>query len=183
MSNKTPVNHAAKTASAPKSKKGLLWFVIWGGLSIAMLLVIYTSLLVSGLVVLTKTDECNDEFYASQTSDDLTVRGKTFNTKKLTDEISRQKGLSGRGCIPEDSAMEFVFDKPAKYCFWMKEMNFSIDIVWLDEKGVVNYILRNVSPESYPTSFCPEDDGRYVLEFKAGTAARLELTDGDKVTL
>ena len=62
-----------------------------------------------------------------------------INDKEIAVEVAataetRSKGLSGRGSLEEGTGMLFIFDSPAQYGFWMKDMNFAIDIVWIDEK-------------------------------------------------
>jgi uncharacterized membrane protein (UPF0127 family) len=52
----------------------------------------------------------------------------------------------------------------------MKDMNFPIDIIWLDKDKKVVYIVKNAPPESYPYEhFEPKEEARYVLEVAAGT--------------
>jgi len=58
----------------------------------------------------------------------------------------RSKGLSGRDNLNADSAMLFVFDKESYYSFWMLDMNFPIDIVWLDSEYKVVDIAKNIKP-------------------------------------
>jgi|JI6StandDraft_1071083.scaffolds.fasta_scaffold04623_10 uncharacterized membrane protein (UPF0127 family) len=87
-------------------------------------------------------------------------------------EAARTKGLSGRTSLPEGRAMLFVFDPPRLACFWMKDMRFSIDIVWLDAQKRVVKIEPDLAPSTYPQTFCSELRTNYVLEFPAGTAER-----------
>ena len=55
--------------------------------------------------------------------------GKRLNLEVRDDEIGRVQGLSGRSSLSESSAMLFVFDiESDRYCFWMKDMKFDIDI-------------------------------------------------------
>jgi len=95
-----------------------------------------------------------------------------------TEEL-RTKGLSGRTDL--NGAMLFVFNTPSKYGFWMKDMNFPIDIVWLDSEKTVVHIENNVLPESYPKVFFPPLDSLYVLEFNSGFAIENNLTVGKKI--
>lgn len=93
-------------------------------------------------------------------------------------ESTRNAGLSGRNSLGRNSAMLFVFPQDAKHGIWMKDMNFPIDIVWLDSSKLVVYIADNVQPDSYPTIFAPDNDARYVIELPAGRAAELEIKPG-----
>lgn len=73
--------------------------------------------------------------------------------------------------------MLFDFEKPQRACIWMKGMNLNIDIVWIDHNKKVTQIKENVSPDTYPKSFCA-DQTRYVIELAAGTARRAGLKTG-----
>jgi len=98
----------------------------------------------------------------------------------LTPE-DQKLGLSGREYIAEDEGMLFVFKKPDKNYFWMKEMNFPIDIIWLDEDLKVIFIQENALPESFPASFGPEEESRYVLELSSGFVKKNNLEVGNFV--
>jgi uncharacterized membrane protein (UPF0127 family) len=95
-------------------------------------------------------------------------------------EAARAKGLSGRESLPERHVMVFVFERSNRECFWMKDMQFAIDMVFLDSNKTVKRIDKNVLPDTYPDSFCA-DDTRYVLELNAGVSERIGLRIGDKI--
>jgi uncharacterized membrane protein (UPF0127 family) len=63
----------------------------------------------------------------------------------------------------------------------MKDMNFPIDMVWVDANQRVVSIESDVPPASYPKTFCPDEAAKYVLEFSAGTAAQQGLSVGQKL--
>jgi len=86
-----------------------------------------------------------------------------------SDDASRARGLGGRSSLASDTAMLFTFDESSlDRCFWMKDMNFAIDMIWLDESKKVVDIKENVSPDTYPKNFCPTKPAQYVLEVQAG---------------
>ena len=93
----------------------------------------------------------------------------------------RALGLSGRKELSGGKGMLFVFEKPGDYPFWMKDMNFAIDILWINENNEIIHILENLSPETYPESFASEKDSLYVLEFPAGTVVEAGVKLGDKI--
>ena len=80
-------------------------------------------------------------------------------------------GLSGRASLPKDAGMLFVFPKTSTYGFWMKDMKFPIDIVWIGENKSVVGITPKISPDTYPKIYYPPSDIRYVLELNSGGAA------------
>lgn len=111
-----------------------------------------------------------------------TVFAEVVNTP-----ASRAKGLSRRSTLPEDEGMLFIFEHPGKYGFWMKDMHFPIDMVWISSDGVVVHVERHVDPSSYneenPRIFVNEPDALYVLELKDGYAEKYGLFLGTKVKL
>lgn len=95
----------------------------------------------------------------------------------------REQGLSGKISLPEDQGMYFIFDRPGFYPFWMKEMNFPIDIIWIGENMSVVDITVGAAPDSFPKTFAPTTPARYVLEVNAGFAERRGIKIGDQVSL
>lgn len=93
-------------------------------------------------------------------------------------ELERNLGLSIKSSLNENEGMLFVFDKEGKYGFWMKDMKFPIDIVWLNKNKII-FIEKNVSPETYPTAFYPKDVSDLVLELPAGFCDTHGLSEGD----
>ena len=97
-----------------------------------------------------------------------------------TDE-ARTQGLMFRTGLAQGKGMLFVFDEEGVYPFWMKNMFFSIDIIWLDRDKHVVYIASDVPPcSSEPCPFyTPSASALYVLEVPAGDAARKGIQPGD----
>ena len=83
--------------------------------------------------------------------------------------------------LKENEGMLFVFNHADKYSFWMKDMNFPIDIVWIGEDMHVVYIKKNALPTSYPETFTPNQDAKYVLEVISSFSEKNNLKVGDKV--
>ena len=99
-------------------------------------------------------------------------------------EARRELGLSGRESMPTDEGMLFVFPIEGKFSFWMKDMKFPIDILWLANDGSIIYIQKSVSPDTYPQEFAPETGlARYVLELPSGYSQEHNLDIGDKVSI
>lgn len=110
------------------------------------------------------------------------IKNHSFSKEVADTDESRALGLSGRNTIASDVAMVFVFDDQDMRCFWMKDMKFSIDIVWLNADRKVVAIEPAIAPDSYPTNYC-HDDTQYVVELHAGTTHKLGLKPGDALTL
>ncbi len=91
----------------------------------------------------------------------------------------REQGLSNHVPLAEGHGMFFIFDTPGQYGFWMKEMLFPLDIVWIDENGKVIGVERNILPETYPNQiFMPKSPIKYVLEINSGEALRFGIDIG-----
>lgn len=110
------------------------------------------------------------------------INGKDISLIVVDTPETRETGLGNRAGLPQDQAMLFVFEKPDKYEFWMKDMKFPLDMIWLDPNFKVVYIQTNISPDTYPDiTFMPDQDALYVLEANAGFAAQNSLKIGDVV--
>ncbi len=94
---------------------------------------------------------------------------------------ARMVGLSGRESLDEDRGLLFIFDQPGIYSFWMKDMNFPIDIIWISSDLKIVYIKPDASPLYYPETYKPEADAQYVLEVVAGFSEKNNLKIGDSV--
>jgi len=113
----------------------------------------------------------------------LRINNQVFLIEIADTPKSRSQGLSDRESIASDESMLFVFPEPGLYGFWMKDMNFPIDIVWLSEDFRITHIEREVSPESFPKSFISNDVSQYVLEFDTGVSDTLGLQEGDIIEI
>jgi len=98
-------------------------------------------------------------------------------------DAERAQGLSGTSSLADDQGMLFIFTQSEKWPIWMKDMNYSIDVVWLDQNRMVVDVDANVSPETYPQDFVPRASARYVLELPAGYAARHGIGIGTLATI
>lgn len=90
-------------------------------------------------------------------------------------------GLGNRTGLPADTGMLFVFQSDSEEAFWMKDMHFSIDMIWISASGRIVYMAQNVSPDTYPENFVPTSPARYVLEVPANYAAQHGWKTGDSV--
>ena len=148
--------NAKKTASARKPVFSI-WYVVFG------------LVLVCGFLFLTPK------------STKLSLNDKTFFVEVAKDKNARAKGLSGREKLLPYHGMLFVFDSPGKHCFWMKDMKFSLDIIWIDESKTVVDVAKYVSPQTYPEFFCPSRPAKYTLEVAAGSIEQAGLEPGTLV--
>jgi len=100
----------------------------------------------------------------------------------------QERGLSGRASLSADAGMWFIFNQDGKYPFWMPDMNFAIDIIWVGSDFKVIEIADSVQPEpgvakSQLKRYVNQSPARYVLEVPAGTAKAHKLRAGSKLEL
>lgn len=105
------------------------------------------------------------------------INGHRFIAELAETDAQREQGLSGRKSLGSDKAMVFLMDQDRQHCFWMKDMNFNIDIVWVDETDKITAIETNVAPNSYPKQFC--HNGKTVVELRANAVAKYSIKVGD----
>lgn len=92
-----------------------------------------------------------------------------------------EKGLGERDSLSENDGMLFLCLPDAYPKFWMKEMRFPIDVIWIDESFTVVDIAMNVSPESFPEVIAPSRPATHVLEVNGGFAAAHGISIGTAV--
>ncbi len=114
----------------------------------------------------------------------ITVGSTTILAELATTQAQREQGLSGRVSLNPGQGMLFVFATPGKWGIWMKDMRFSIDIIWADKNGKIVTIEPDVSPDTYPShSFYPTQAATYVLEVPAGYTKAKGIAVGTKIVL
>ena len=111
----------------------------------------------------------------------LTLGDGQFALRVARTAAERQQGLSGTEQLPEHEALLFDFQTDDTWGIWMKDMNYPIDIVWLDASKKVVHIVKHAPPSSYPeTIYRPADRARYVIELKAGAVDSKRITRGTR---
>lgn len=96
-------------------------------------------------------------------------------------EKERSKGLSSVDSISNKEGMLFLFQEEVIPLFWMKDMNFPIDIIWINSQKEVVEITENIYPETYPQTFSPSFPIKYAIEVNAGWCSERGIKEGDKL--
>ncbi len=113
------------------------------------------------------------------------INGVEIPVEIATSSADVQRGLSGRLSLDMKSGILFIFERASIYRFWMPDMHFPIDIIWINNGKVVD-ISKNVSNEfdaKNPRFYMPSRPAMYVLEVNAGFSDRENISIGDLVTL
>ena len=110
-----------------------------------------------------------------------------INGHEITVEIadtpeSQFQGLSGRKILCADCGMLFVFSDKKERTFVMRNMNFPLDIIFIDGVQIVK-IDKNLPPEgAVPKNFYSSGvQVDFVLEVNGGLAGKNDIKVGDKV--
>jgi uncharacterized membrane protein (UPF0127 family) len=126
---------------------------------------------------------------ATSSSNGYRQANVTINGVVLVADISASneqwtKGLSVKDALAENEAMLFVFDNEGEQTFWMKDMKFPIDIIWINGNKTVVHIEHNLQPCGYgllcPT-YKPGQDSLYVLETVGGFAEKHDVVPGTRI--
>jgi uncharacterized protein len=120
------------------------------------------------------------------TAGSVTINGQTFKADVADTGELQEKGLSGKKSLPEDRGMLFVFNAPDYHSFWMKEMQFPIDIIFINDDKVVT-VYENVEPPDSENSplplYKPTIPADKVLEINGGLSKQYNIKNGDTVQL
>lgn len=115
------------------------------------------------------------------------VGAAEFAVEPAVTPAQRIQGLSGRQVLAARNGMLFIFEQAGKYTFWMKEMRFALDLVWIGAGCTVVDLTRNAPPPAPAQTldelplYLPVSPARYVLEINAGEADLVGLLPGDPV--
>lgn len=117
----------------------------------------------------------------------LIINGKKIKVEISDTDEKRKTGLSKRDKLNEDTGMLFTFkEENIKPPFWMKDMRFPIDIVWIDNNKIVQIDENIPNPETdIPDSklkiYAPKAPIDLVLEVNAGFIRKNNIKIGDEV--
>ena len=110
--------------------------------------------------------------------DDVELGGTVIRAEIVDTNPTRIKGLMFRETLPENQGMLFVFESEGKYGFWMRNMNFPIDIIWIDKNNKVVDIAKNAEPCHLTcVSYKPKDNAKFVLEVRANLTDQLNIEE------
>ena len=122
--------------------------------------------------------------FVSKNSDRiLRVDDRTIYLEVADSDKERTQGLSGRASLDKTRGLLFVFPNTQIYSFWMKDMNFPLDFIWLNEKKVIDLTENAPVPIdkdlSNLTLYQPREKANEVIELNAGLVKELGIKNGD----
>jgi len=125
--------------------------------------------------------ESNTELAEVKINEDI------FTVFIADDKEEQKRGLIGHKSLSERSGMLFIFDAPNIPRFWMKDMQFPIDIIWIFQNQIIGW-SENALPQSSTLNsefiiYYPPSLVDMVLEVAAGTVERKNIRIGDIVII
>lgn len=112
----------------------------------------------------------------------LSIGSQQFNVEVATTLEQQVQGLSNRQFLEPMSGMLFIYEDLVSPGFWMKDMNFSIDIIWIKDNTVVGWTVAHpVSLGEKLSIYYPPEPINRVFEVNAGTVEKIGLKIGDRI--
>lgn len=115
----------------------------------------------------------------------ITINNHTFNLYIAKSSRDKEVGLSKYTNLSQNQGMLFPFGTASNYSFWMKDMQFPIDIIFIRNNKIV-VIYQNVQPPQKNqnlTIYRPQELSDTVLEINAGLSEKYGFTKGDFVKI
>lgn len=106
----------------------------------------------------------------------------TFSVEIADTRALQERGLGGREGLCEYCGMLFPFDHPDRYGFWMKDMRFPIDILWI-ARGQIVFLEKSVDFHDQKRVYIPSEEADSVIELPAGSAERFNIHIGEEVVV
>lgn len=104
----------------------------------------------------------------------------TYSIEIADDAAERAQGLMFRESMPRDHGMYFVYPTGRQVAFWMKNTPLPLDIIYINERGVICSIAADTTPyseEALPSNCAAQT----VLELNAGEAKAAGIRVGAPV--
>lgn len=118
----------------------------------------------------------------------LEVGAQTLNVDIARDTKSMEQGLSGRQAMAENQGMLFDFGGENLPGFWMKDMKFNLDFIWIDKNKIIGITPDVPAPspgvaDSSLRLYSPPSPVNWVLEVNAGWTQKNKIKVGDSADL
>jgi len=122
------------------------------------------------------------------TEEQLNIDSAVFTVEVASTSLEQTRGLSFRPSLGASDGMLFTFSAASVQSFWMKDMNFPLDMIWINGAVVIGFSQNVPAPApgtalwNLPVYISPGDADK-VLEVNAGTVAKYNIRVGDSVTI
>ncbi len=113
----------------------------------------------------------------------LKIGEKVFLINTVDTAALKSLGLSYTKSLCDNCGMLFSFQEPDYHSFWMKDMNYDLDIVFIDQDKVISEVFKNVKKENFPEKIQNKYPAQYVLEINSGASDKYGLNIGDMLDM
>lgn len=104
--------------------------------------------------------------------------GQAHFTVEIADDADEQaRGLMFRERLAASTGMLFVYNEPYHAVFWMKNVPIPLDLIFMDQSGVVKRIAHNARPFD-ESRIDGGENIQMILEINGGMANALGITPG-----
>jgi uncharacterized membrane protein (UPF0127 family) len=112
----------------------------------------------------------------------LCIKDICIQAEIVSSFAARELGLMFRESLADDRGMLFIFEEEGSHGFWMKNMRFPLDIIWLNSNKKIVDIKENIFPCGQSCEILtPKTKAKYVLEVNAGFVQRNKIKIGELV--
>ncbi len=126
--------------------------------------------------------DMNDQSF---TTSSVKIKDLIIHVDLAITSDQQAKGLSIKNTLNDSEGMLFPFNTPGEYAFWMKDMKFPIDIIWINSNHEIVHIEKNIQPCIFfllCNSYFPHANSKYVLEVNSNYTTKNNIAVGDKVS-
>ncbi len=103
----------------------------------------------------------------------------TLDIEIAEGEYETSTGLMYRSSMEDHQGMLFIFERESPLSFYMKNTQFPLDIIYLNEDLQIVEVYRDTKPFD-PTPLPSRKPAKYVLEVNAGLVAQWKLLPIDR---
>lgn len=106
---------------------------------------------------------------------------RLFHVELAETPEQRSRGLMFRRTLAPDAGMLFLFPERERPTMWMADTWLPLDMLFIAADGRIVHVFPNAVPRSRLTISSPHP-ARMVLELAGGTARRLGMAPGDRLS-
>ncbi len=113
---------------------------------------------------------------------EITINNQTITVDLAITPLDQQTGLSFKKNLAENKGMLFIYPDKQIRKFWMKDMNFPLDILWLSDDKIISIDKNLPAAGDLPkVTYSSPVPVNYVLEILGGTSDKFNFKSGDTV--
>ncbi len=120
-------------------------------------------------------------FYLKPKTAEIKIAGKILQAEVADNTITRARGLMYQS---SPKPMLFIFPSPAVEGFWMKNVNFPLDIIWIDsEEKIIGTDRMEPCVSGECKIYNPPAPIKYALEVEAGFVEKNKVKVGERIEI